>query len=275
MIFIEQLPVIREQLIQIKSEVDERTKKACALICTPENLRDVKKERAELRKEFNDFENRRKDVKAKILAPYEAFEAVYGECVSERYKSADEELKRKIDEVESALRTNKDLELRVYFDRQREKSGVSWLSYERGGFHVTLSAAEADLHSQVDEYINRVSGDIALIKSLDDCDEVLYEYKSSLDVSSAVSVVKARRAALEAQKKSESERQNADNTEPVKTEEDKFFDTLFEDMAGEAVIFEKPKKEYTIRFELTDDEWRALLIHINGFPYEVIRHDGI
>ena len=122
-IVVEQLPVIVERLHQIKEEVEQRTAEALALDCTEETYRDVKKERAELNKLFADFENRRKDVKKQILAPYEAFEEVYRECITVPFKLADTQLAGKINGVEDGIRDMKRTSLIEYYEEYRESLG--------------------------------------------------------------------------------------------------------------------------------------------------------
>ena len=77
LIVVRQLPVIEEHLRTVKTNVEQRTATACALVCTPETLQEVKKVRTELRKEFEDLEDRRKQVKTAVLAPYDQFLSTY------------------------------------------------------------------------------------------------------------------------------------------------------------------------------------------------------
>ena len=93
LIVVKQLPIIEDQLRQVKASVDARVAQALALACTEETYKDVKKARAELNKEFQDLEARRREVKKAILAPYEAFEKLYKECAADAFTKADAELK--------------------------------------------------------------------------------------------------------------------------------------------------------------------------------------
>lgn len=145
LIQVKQLPVIAEQLREVKEAVRERTAKADALVCTAETLRDVKAARAALRKEYDAFENRRKEVKKAISAPYEAFEAVYKDCVSDAYKAADAVLKDKISRVENELRDQKTESIRAWFRSLCEESGAGFLTLEKSGIGVTLSARDEEL----------------------------------------------------------------------------------------------------------------------------------
>ena len=106
LIVIKQLPIIEEKLKQLSTEIDEKVESAKALICTEESVKEVKTVRADLNKDFKELEAKRKDVKEKIMQPYMQFESIYKECVSDKFKSADIELKNKIDTVENELKLN-------------------------------------------------------------------------------------------------------------------------------------------------------------------------
>lgn len=67
LIVVKQLPIIEDQLRQVKASVDARVAQALALACTEETYKDVKKARAELNKEFQDLEARRREVKKRFL----------------------------------------------------------------------------------------------------------------------------------------------------------------------------------------------------------------
>lgn len=95
------LPVIEERLRTLEPEIKAIVDDATSLVCTEETIQAVKAKRAELNKLAADLENQRKYVKSAIMAPYNAFEAVYKECAIDVLKAADVALKGKIDAVEA------------------------------------------------------------------------------------------------------------------------------------------------------------------------------
>jgi len=70
LIIVRQLPVIEDQLLQVKASIESRVGEALSLACTEDTYKAVKKARSELNKEYAELERRRKEVKASILAPY-------------------------------------------------------------------------------------------------------------------------------------------------------------------------------------------------------------
>ncbi len=162
-IVVKQLPVIVEQLAQVKETVIQRVQTATSLVCTDETVKEVKKARAELNSEFKQWEEKRKEVKTAVMTPYEKFEAVYKDCVSDTYKKADAELKAKIEGVEKELKQKKADEVKEYFNEYLESAGIDFLTFEQANINVTLSATMKSLKEQAKSYIDKISDDLALI----------------------------------------------------------------------------------------------------------------
>lgn len=206
MIAVKQLPIIVEQLQQVKEEVAAKVDFALRLVCTEDTVKDVKKVRSELNKELAEYEASRKAVKKAILTPYEQFEVVYKDCVSDTYKKADTELKRKIDSVENELKAQKAAEVKAYFDEYLQSKGIDFVTFESAHINVTLSASMKSLKEQAKAFIDKIADDLALIDTQEHKDDILYEYKQSLNVSSAITMVTYRYKAFEEAKAREEER---------------------------------------------------------------------
>ena len=197
-IVVKQLPVIEQQLAQIKEQVAERVQAAMQLVCTEATVKEIKKARAELNTEFKAWEDKRKEVKTAVMSPYEQFEAIYKDCISDTYKSADKDLKQKIDEVEQQLKTQKVAEVKEYFGEYLASKNIDFISYEQAGINVTLSASLKSLKEAAKTFIDRIVSDLALIETFTDLKaEILVEYKKSLNVSDAITGVKARAKAVQ------------------------------------------------------------------------------
>ena len=201
LIVLRQLPVIEEHLHKIKDEVTSKVATALSLVCTEDTVKAVKAARTELNKDFSQWENQRMEIKTAIHAPYEQFNAVYKECVSDVFKNADEQLKDKIDSVENELKSAKAAEVRAYFDEYAQSQDIDFVSFEQAGLSVTLSASIKSLKEKAKAFIDKIAGDLAVIETQEYRDEILYEYKQSLKLSDAVSsVINRHRAVLESEK---------------------------------------------------------------------------
>lgn len=205
-ITLKQLPIIEEHLQLVKANVENRTKNAMQTVCTEETRGDVKKIRAELGKEFTEMEEQRKRVKEAIMQPYNQFESVYKECISDPYKKADAELKRRIDEVEAGLKAEKVKAIQEYFDELCKANNLPWLRFEQMNLKIGLSTSVNGVKTVLTSTILKISTEVKELSQHEDAAELLVEYKKSLNVALALSTVRARHEQIELQKQQEAER---------------------------------------------------------------------
>ena len=272
-IVLEQPPVIRQNLMTIKAEVDARTARAASLICTEDTVKEVKKERAELNKEFTALENERKRVKSAILKPYEDFEAVYKECVSAAYKAADETLKGKIADVENGLKAERQAAFNEYFDRKRGELGINFVEPEQVGVKITLSGSAESYKQAADAFFDKVMAELSTIDKMTDKDEILYEYKQTLDLGQAIAAVTNRKAAL---KSAEAEK-SVPRVDAVPEADDlPDFPGDLDDLppfpdVEEPAIFEEPEKDYYIHAVCGKTVFTEIATYLNnlGITWEV------
>lgn len=208
-ITLKQLPVIEEHLQLVKADVEARTNNAMQLVCTEETRGDVKKIRTELGKEFAAMEDQRKRVKEAIMQPYNQFEAVYKECISDPYKKADAELKRRVDEVEAGLKADKVKEVQSYFDELCKANNLPWLRFEQMNLKIGLSTSVNGTKTALTSTVLKIAEDVQELSRHEDAAELLVEYKKSLNVALALSTVRARHEQIELQKQQEAERRAA------------------------------------------------------------------
>ena len=275
-IVVKQLPVIEQQLAQIKEQVTERVETVTSLVVTEDTVKAVKKARAELGAEFKSWEEKRKEVKKAVITPYEKFEEVYNDCISNSYKTADKLLKQRIDEVENELKAKKAAEVQSYFEEYLASKGIDFVTYAQAGLNVTLSASLKSLKEQAKAFIDRIESDLKLIETFTDLKaEILVEYKKSLNVSEAITGVKARAKAVQeeqARQAAEAEKRAAEaqRVEAIKAaipEAPAAVEAPTEQTAAPA-----PEKKYCIRFTVkgTKEQLIALKKFLNegGYIYE-------
>lgn len=196
-IVVRQLPIIEERLKQISDQIQEKVSAALAVECTEDNLKTVKSIRAELNKDFQALEASRKEVKNKILAPYNRLEAVYKPCITDIFNASDKNLKQKIDEVENGLKAQKRAEVAAYFDEYLATKNIDFITLDDAGINITLSASIKSLKGQARVFIDKVCDELALIETQENAPEVLVEYKRSLNVAQAITTVANRHKAIE------------------------------------------------------------------------------
>lgn len=198
-ITIKQLPIIEERLQLIKAEIDAKTQHVLALDCNDATVKAIKSLRADLNKDFSELEEKRKDVKRAVMSPYERFEEVYTECVTNIYKQTDAILKGRIAIVENAIKANKEKEIRAYYDEYAESLGIDFVPYEKSGITVTLSASTKKLKEQVAAYLDRIADELKLIGTQPQelQPEILVEYKRTVNVAYSIQTVIERKKAIE------------------------------------------------------------------------------
>lgn len=286
-IVVKQLPIIEEQLAEIKAAVKSKVELAMSLVCTEETYKDIKKTRADLNAEFKAWEDKRKEVKAAVMTPYEKFEAIYKDCISDSYKKADKDLKGKIDSVEGELKAKKEQEVKEYFDEYLASKGIDFVTYENANVNVTLSASMKSLKEAAKAFIDRICDDLALIDTQEHKAEILVEYKRTLNVSQAITTVTARMKAIEEEKARQEEaarqaemaRQEEMARQATEQEQEVILTPPTMEEVQEEVLtpptmepVEEPEEEYTMKFSVTAplSKLRELKEFLNkgGYKYE-------
>lgn len=203
---LQQLPVIVERLHSVKADIEQKTAEATSLICTEETYKTVKDARAALTKEFKQYEAQRIAIKDKILAPYNAFEQVYRECVTIPFQNADAELKQKITDVTSGIVAQKTEKVMDYYGELVEAADIGWLDDLQYRPKVNMSDSLTALKKQAKSFVDGIVSDVAVIEHSDNAAEVMVEYRKNLDLAAAIKAVNERHRALEEQRRQEEER---------------------------------------------------------------------
>lgn len=271
LIVVKQLPQIEEHLKELSQDVDKKVENAKSLVCTEENVKTIKQIRADLNKEFKEVEAQRKIVKEQILAPYMQFEEIYKTYISDKYKSADSDLKAKVDLVESELKTKKEQEIKEYFEEYKNANKVDFIEYGQAKINVTLSASMKSLKEQAKAFIDKIVDDLKLIETQEHKAEILVEYKQSLNVSNAITTVTNRFKAIEKEKKKQLEKAQEEVEKSIKeqTEATKQAIENFTPNNNEFKIM-PTKKNLVIRLKITDKQEEQLkkFLELSNIEYE-------
>ena len=200
------LPVIEEQLRELKESWEQRAQDAQSMVCTEDTVQDIKKARAEMRKEYEDAENQRKAAKTAYMAPWDRIEAAYKDCVKDAFTRADAAYKSKIAEVEDAQKAECENVCRQYFAEVCAVQGVEWLRYEQTGIKISLAEAKkvtpSGLFDKLSEFAARVACDVDSIAKMEHSAEVMAEYKGNgLSLAKSVKAVQDRHEAADRERK--------------------------------------------------------------------------
>lgn len=274
-IVVKQLPVIEEHLKSVKEDIQRRTDLAVSLVCTEDTIKEIKKTRSELNKEFTAYETARKEIKEQVMRPYNDFEAVYKDCISDIFKTADSTLKDRISEVEGEVKKAKEQDVVEYFNEYRVSKGIDFINYEDAGIIITLTASKKSLKEQAKKFIDKVVEDIEFIQTLENNTEVLVEYKQCLNITQAMRIVASRNAliaqekekAIQATKRQEQEMEAVKKVEQIVAEAT--VETLTPPIESKPV---EPEKQYTTTFKVTGtlEQLKQLkrFLEEGGYTYE-------
>lgn len=192
LIVLKQLPVIEEHLQALSAQIDQRVDMALSMVVDETTYKSVKATRAELNKEFQELEERRKAVKASIMEPYDKLNGVYEQFAAKKYRHADAVLKERISAVEDGLKAQKAEKLLNYYGECCEALNIPGIPFERVGLNITMSASEKSLRDEIDRFLQGVSDGLQMIQNREDRDEVLVEFWKSLNATQAVNTVEER-----------------------------------------------------------------------------------
>lgn len=201
LIMVKQLPIIEERLESMRDAITDMVNEVLALPVTEDTVKEIKKKRSELNKQFKELDNQRKEVKKKVIEPYDRFEKIFKTCVTEIFTDADKKLSERISEVESTRKAEKEKNVKAYFVEYSASLHIpEFVTYERLNLDIILSVSEKKYKEQVKAFLDRVSSDLQLIETQPDSDEVLVEYKKTLDSSRAIVEVNNRHKLIEAER---------------------------------------------------------------------------
>lgn len=180
---------------EIKEKVEKRVNTALNLAVSIENVKEVKKYKAELNKELKALEDERKRVKVEALKPYNDWEQKYKECVSIPYKEAEQKLKGQIMEIEDLKKKEILNEVKDFFHGYlltKDEEVQKLAKYEDMNLKILLSSNIKKLRETCTTYIDNVERDISIINNQQYADEVRYEYSKCHNVAFAIQNVVAR-----------------------------------------------------------------------------------
>lgn len=269
LIVVKQLPIIEQQLKNISEDIDKRIEELNKLEVNEETVKEVKKARTQFKKDFEDLESKRKEVKKAVLTPYEQFEEIYKSYVTNKFKTADSKLKIKIDDVENKLKEQKEMQVKEHFEEYKKANNLDFIDYKQVGIKVGLSDSLKSLKEQVDKFINKTLDDLKLIDTQEYKTEILVEYKQHLNVSQAITTVVNRNKAIEEEKKKqEKELQNFIVETAKESDKCVVSEEILEAPKVEKIAEEILTLKFTVKATRTKLKELKMFLENGGYDYE-------
>lgn len=209
------LPVIEEQLRTLKPDIEKRVAAAMKMVCTEENLAEIRALRATMNKESEALHKQKMAIIDEVTKPIDDFNDVYKDCVSDPYQAADNALKQKISEVENGMKTACEDAVKKFFTDLITVHHLPWLPYERVGIKVSLTDARSKtqppkkFQTQITQYVESVAADVQTINGMQDAGEIMAEYRQCFNLTRSIQTVTDRHQRIESAKREQEAREAA------------------------------------------------------------------
>lgn len=198
LIKLESLPKIFYQLEEIGKRVDIALNGIEDMVCDEENKKEVKKRKQEITSFKNMMEDRRKQIKNQIMEKYNEFNDKYESEIKTKLVNAENILNEKVSTIENQQKLDKENELRTFAEQWFISKGIeNIVKFEDIKLNITLTASIKSLKEQVVDFVDRIFNDIKLIELEEYRDEIMFEYKQTLDFTNSKIKVVERHKEIE------------------------------------------------------------------------------
>lgn len=194
---IQHLPEIFEQLEKVGKFVDEKLKGVTDLKATDANKSNLKDKRTEINNTLSILEDKRKGIKKAIETPYDVFNAKYTKEVKEKLENASKTLTGKINFIEDTQKKAKEQVLRKFFEEYKVSKNIDFVDFEQMHLNIILSTTEVKYKNDIVKFLDKVSDELDLINLQSSKEEIMYEYKKTLDLANSIKIVQERKMAIE------------------------------------------------------------------------------
>lgn len=195
---------------ELKAEISEKMQDYKNLVFTEETIKEAKKDRANLNKLKNAFEDERKRIKKLCMTPYDEFEKQVKELVAlidEPIRLIDNQIK----EVEEKRRDEKRKEVEALFPTIGFQAFVTLdMIWDEKWLNTTVSMAK--IEEQMKSRMYQIGDDVFTIHGLPEFSfEAMEVYKKTLDLTKAIqegqrlSEIQKRKAAYEEEQRKKEE----------------------------------------------------------------------
>lgn len=242
-----------QALKRVAERSKDRLETALKMACTEETKQAVKKFRADLKKEFDELEAERKEKTKEYEEPLKEFKAVYDELITKPFKTADQALKQKIDDVEKVQKDEKRESVESYARELIQSYALEWLETSRVIPSITLSTSETALKKAVKTTVDKIKSEVDCINSISDNAELMAEYMKCLSLAQAKLTVVERQHAIEQAKKARAVYTQQEEIKQEVTER-------VEQLAPPTIVSEQEEKTYSMTFTVsgTIEQLKAL-----------------
>lgn len=267
-IVIEQLPQLFYKLEKVGEYLDEELSSIKDIVVSEESKQEVKKVRTNINNILKQFEDKRKEVKAKCLEEYNFFEEKYEQEVKGKLTKASDELGNKIKDIEEKQVEEKSFKvftfIREHIKANHLENVITEVDVrEYAGLKLNLSTSEKSLKDNALAFIERVANEVKLIEMEETPSNLLYEYKQN-----GFDLTKAKLTLIERQKQIEELAKQREEVQEVIKEEVKVEEVVETITAPKEVVEEDEMLECQFQVKGTLAQIKAIKNFLNELGVE-------
>lgn len=195
---------IESNMKEVKGYVENLNSYYKNISFTEETMKEAKEEKSKVNKFKKQVSDYRKNIVAEYNKPIKVFENTAKETekiLLETYNT----INQQVSNYENKQKEIKEKEIRDYFEEYKIANNIDFVKYGQSGINVTLSASMKNLKGQVKAFIDKIADDLKLIETQNHKAEILVEYKQTLNIGQAITMVTNRFKAIEEEKKRQEE----------------------------------------------------------------------
>lgn len=267
---IEQMPIIFSQLEIVGKQIDEELNIVKKLEATEENKQEVKKVRTNINNTLKAFEDKRKEIKSKILEDYNIFNEKYENEIKTKLQNASDELKTKIDDIEKEQINEKQNEIENFIYEHRSANHLNEIFeiqdvIEYANLKINLSTSLKSLKDDALKFIERVANEVKLIEMEETSSNLLYEYQRN-----GFDLTKAKLTLIERQKQIEELAKQREQVQEVVKQEEQVAQVVEEIVAPKEIVQDDDILEVAFKVKGTKQQIIKLkeFLKEEGISYE-------
>lgn len=266
LVLIEQLPKLIIQTKEIGEYIDKALKGIDKLECNEENKVEVKKRRTEINNTLKVLEEKRKEIKKQIMAPYDKFNEIYENECKDKLQNASNLLGNKIDIIEKQQLESKKQELIDFFEQYKETYHLDFLNFENIKLNITLSASIKSLKDEIKTFCEEIAKSITLIQNEEFSDEIMLEFRNN-----GYYYLEAKLSVIERHKQLEELKEQKEKQQEIEIREQQVIEKVQEIMPPKEIIQDDELLESTFTVKATKDKLKMLIEFMKNNEIEVIK----
>ena len=196
---ISKIPEVTSNISHVKEYATKLQDFYKSIVFTEETMKDAKDEKANINKFKTTVSDYRKNILSEFKKPIEEFETLAKDTekiLSETYTTINEQ----VSNYENGIKKEKKKKIINYFNEYKASLEIDFVEFEQANIKVNLNSTEKSLKEAAQSFLDKIKEDLDLIETQEYKEEILVEYKSTLNVTTSIKTVVNRKEAIKKEK---------------------------------------------------------------------------